>query len=104
MIFLHDGVMQPLTPQTVHITPRDDDYVAPATSPTLDKLLNEFEKECSDITRVAKIADGNPVKNIMELSDIKKTSDFETLVRKLLHQVLAARRQILRPSRPVIVW
>ncbi|GJR47878.1 hypothetical protein Tco_1315981 [Tanacetum coccineum] len=27
---LHDGVMQPLTPQTVHITPPDDDYVAPA--------------------------------------------------------------------------
>ncbi|GJU55753.1 hypothetical chloroplast RF21, chloroplastic [Tanacetum coccineum] len=29
---LHDGVIQPLTPQTVHITPPDDDYVAPATS------------------------------------------------------------------------
>ncbi|GJY23574.1 retrovirus-related pol polyprotein from transposon TNT 1-94 [Tanacetum coccineum] len=52
MIFLYDGIMQPLTPQTVHITPRDDDYVAPATSPTLDKLFNEFGKECSDITRV----------------------------------------------------
>ncbi|GKE27495.1 hypothetical protein Tco_1442879 [Tanacetum coccineum] len=34
---LHDGVMQPLTPQTVHITPPDDDYVAPATSLTFDK-------------------------------------------------------------------
>ncbi|GJX75411.1 hypothetical protein Tco_0314006 [Tanacetum coccineum] len=41
---LHDGVMQPLTHQTVHITPPDDDYVAPATSPTLDKQLNEFGK------------------------------------------------------------
>ncbi|GJX37610.1 hypothetical protein Tco_0250913 [Tanacetum coccineum] len=29
---LHDGVIQPLTPQTVHITPPDDDYVALATS------------------------------------------------------------------------
>ncbi|GJU27950.1 ribonuclease H-like domain-containing protein [Tanacetum coccineum] len=38
---LHDDVMQPLTPQTVHITPPDDDYVAPATNPTLDKQLND---------------------------------------------------------------
>ncbi|GJZ18022.1 hypothetical protein Tco_0554145 [Tanacetum coccineum] len=90
--------------EQIHITPRDDDYVAPATSPTLDKLFNEFGKECSDITRVAKIADGNPVKNIKELSDIIKISDFETFVRKLLHQVPAARRQISRPSRPIIVW
>ncbi|GJR61997.1 hypothetical protein Tco_1504159 [Tanacetum coccineum] len=50
---LHDGVMQPLIPQTVHITPPDDDYVAPATSPTLDMQLNEFGKEYYDITRVA---------------------------------------------------
>ncbi|GKA85018.1 hypothetical protein Tco_0806672, partial [Tanacetum coccineum] len=33
---LHDDMMQPLTPQTVHIKPPDDDYVALATSPTLD--------------------------------------------------------------------
>ncbi|GJR06114.1 reverse transcriptase domain-containing protein [Tanacetum coccineum] len=39
---LQDGMMQPLTPQTVHIKPPNDDYVAPATSPTLDKQLNEF--------------------------------------------------------------
>ncbi|GJW56553.1 hypothetical protein Tco_0414119 [Tanacetum coccineum] len=95
---LHDGVMQPLTPQTVHIIPPDDDYVAPATTPTLDKQLNEFGKECSDITRVAKMADGNPVKDIKELSDIIKTSNFKTFVQKLLHKVLAARRQISRPS------
>ncbi|GJU49506.1 retrovirus-related pol polyprotein from transposon TNT 1-94 [Tanacetum coccineum] len=50
---LHDGVVQPLTPHAVHITPPDDDYVAPATNPILDKQLNEFRKECSDITRVA---------------------------------------------------
>ncbi|GJW65486.1 hypothetical protein Tco_0117370 [Tanacetum coccineum] len=33
---LHDVVMQPLTPQTIHIIPPDDDYVAPATNPILD--------------------------------------------------------------------
>ncbi|GJY08034.1 hypothetical protein Tco_0375088 [Tanacetum coccineum] len=95
---LHDGVMQPLTPQTVHITPPDDDYVAPTTSPTLDKQLNEFGKECFDITRVAEMADGNPIKDIKELLDIINTSDFETFIQKLLHQVPAAWRQISRPS------
>ncbi|GJV51438.1 hypothetical protein Tco_1447179 [Tanacetum coccineum] len=84
---LHDGVMQHLTPQTVHITPPDDDYVAPETSPTLDKQLNELGKECFNITSVAEMADGNPVKDKKELSDIIKTSDFETFVQKLLHQV-----------------
>nr|GEU72275.1 hypothetical protein [Tanacetum cinerariifolium] len=33
----HSGVVQPLTPRTVHITPPDDDYVAPATNLILDK-------------------------------------------------------------------
>nr|GEW21552.1 hypothetical protein [Tanacetum cinerariifolium] len=51
---LHDGVMQPLTPQSVHITPPDDDYVALATNSILDKQLNEIRKEFFDITRVAK--------------------------------------------------
>ncbi|GJY16735.1 hypothetical protein Tco_0387157 [Tanacetum coccineum] len=35
---LHDDMMRPLTHQTVHIKPPDDDYVALATSPTLDKI------------------------------------------------------------------
>ncbi|GJR84130.1 hypothetical protein Tco_0154915 [Tanacetum coccineum] len=42
---LNDSVMQPLTPQTVHIIPPDDDYVAPATN----KQLNKFEEEFSNI-------------------------------------------------------
>ncbi|GJV62003.1 hypothetical protein Tco_1468103 [Tanacetum coccineum] len=37
---LHDGVMQPLTTQTVHIISPDYDYVALATNPILDKQLN----------------------------------------------------------------
>nr|GEV99694.1 hypothetical protein [Tanacetum cinerariifolium] len=39
---LQNGDMQYLTPQTVHIIPLDDDYVAPATRPILEKHLNEF--------------------------------------------------------------
>nr|GEZ37767.1 hypothetical protein [Tanacetum cinerariifolium] len=80
---LQDGVMQPLTPQTTHITPPKD--VAPTTSPILDKHSNEFGEEFYDITRVAEMANANPVK---ELSGIIKTYDFETFIRKLLHQEL----------------
>ncbi|GJU10878.1 hypothetical protein Tco_1133274 [Tanacetum coccineum] len=47
---LNDSVMQPLTPQTVHITPPDDDYVAPATNPMSNKQLNKFEEGFSHIT------------------------------------------------------
>ncbi|GKA40105.1 hypothetical protein Tco_0732698 [Tanacetum coccineum] len=83
---LHDDMMQPLTLQTVHIKPTDDDYVAPTTSPTLDKQLDEFGEECFDITRVSNKANGNLVKDIQELSDIK-TYDCETFIQKLLHQV-----------------
>ncbi|GKB96410.1 hypothetical protein Tco_0982547 [Tanacetum coccineum] len=83
---LHDGVMQALTPQVVHITPPDDDYVAPATNPILDKQLNEFRKECFDITKVVEKVNGNPVKDVQEHSDIK-TYDCETFIQKLLHQV-----------------
>ncbi|GJU01076.1 hypothetical protein Tco_1111414 [Tanacetum coccineum] len=95
---IQESFKEALVNSRFHITPRDDDYVAPATSPTLDKLFNEFGKECSDITRVAKMADGNPVKNIKELSDIIKTSDFETFVRKLLHQIHGT-WLVLKPKR-----
>ncbi|GKE40294.1 hypothetical protein Tco_1463699, partial [Tanacetum coccineum] len=55
MIFpLQDGVMRPLTPQTTHITPPND--VALATSPILDKHLNEFGKEFYDITKAVEKA------------------------------------------------
>ncbi|GKC74888.1 hypothetical protein Tco_1120771 [Tanacetum coccineum] len=50
---LNDSVMQPLTPQTVHITPPDNDYVAPATNPMSNKQLNKFEEEFSHITENA---------------------------------------------------
>ncbi|GJZ15566.1 hypothetical protein Tco_0551243 [Tanacetum coccineum] len=41
---LNDSIMQPLTPQTVYITPHDDDYVAPATNPLSNKQLNKSEE------------------------------------------------------------
>nr|GEU87129.1 myosin heavy chain-related protein [Tanacetum cinerariifolium] len=46
-ILIQNSMMQPLTPQTVHIIPPDDDDVAPTTNPILDKHLNGFGKEFS---------------------------------------------------------
>ncbi|GJX83045.1 hypothetical protein Tco_0332526 [Tanacetum coccineum] len=66
---LQNDKMQSLTPQTVYITPLDDDYVALATSPILEKHLNKFGEEISDITRVVEKADGNLVNDVKELSD-----------------------------------
>ncbi|GKA12981.1 reverse transcriptase domain-containing protein [Tanacetum coccineum] len=79
---LQDHVMQPLTPQTVHITPPGDNYVAPATNPILNKHLNEFGEEFANNTRVFKKIDSNPVNDLKELL---KTYDFETFIRELLH-------------------
>ncbi|GJU62832.1 hypothetical protein Tco_1244667 [Tanacetum coccineum] len=89
---LQDGVMKPLTPQTAHITPPDD--VAPATSPILDKHLDEFGEEFFDITRVAEKADNDHVSDVNEFSNIIKTYDFETFIRKLLHQVSQSSHEI----------
>ncbi|GJT81098.1 retrovirus-related pol polyprotein from transposon TNT 1-94 [Tanacetum coccineum] len=71
---LNDSVMKPLTPQMVHITPPDDDYVAPTTN----KQLNKFKEEFSNIAKVAEKKYDNPG---------VKTYDCETFIRKLLHQV-----------------
>ncbi|GJZ78677.1 hypothetical protein Tco_0643514 [Tanacetum coccineum] len=82
---LNDSIMQPLTPQTVHITPPDDDYVAPTTNPMSNKQLNKSEEEFSHITKVYKKEYGNP---------IIKTYDCETFIQKLLHQVSQSSREM----------
>ncbi|GKE70758.1 hypothetical protein Tco_1528830, partial [Tanacetum coccineum] len=68
---LDDSIMQPLTPQTVHITPPNDDYVTPATNPKSNKQLDKFEENFSNITKVAEKEYDNPVMN---------TYDCETFI------------------------
>ncbi|GKB67686.1 hypothetical protein Tco_0929098, partial [Tanacetum coccineum] len=80
---LNDSIMQPLIPQTIHITPPDDDYVAPTTNHMSNKQLNKFEEEFSNITKVAKKEYDNLV-----------TYDCETFIRKLLHQVSQSSREM----------
>ncbi|GJX92419.1 hypothetical protein Tco_0345745 [Tanacetum coccineum] len=82
---LNDSVMQPLTPQTVHITPPDDNYVALATNPMSNKQINKFKEEFSHITEVAKKEYDNLV---------IKTYDYETFIWKLLHQVSQSSREM----------
>ncbi|GKE35587.1 hypothetical protein Tco_1454909, partial [Tanacetum coccineum] len=79
-----EPIVQPYMPLIVHIAPPDDDYVAPATNPILNKLLNEFGEEFADNTRVFEKIDSNPVNDLKELL---KTYDFETFIQKLLHQL-----------------
>ncbi|GJW83278.1 hypothetical protein Tco_0156423 [Tanacetum coccineum] len=93
---IQDHVMQPLTPQTVHIAPLDDDYVAPATNPILNKLLNKFGEEFADNTRVFEKIDSNPVNDLKELL---KKYDFETFIRKLLHQLSQSSHKIGKAKR-----
>ncbi|GJW33700.1 hypothetical protein Tco_0053732 [Tanacetum coccineum] len=79
-ITLQDGIMQPLTPKTVHITLYDDNCVAPATNPILDKHLNEF----FDTTGVNENADGNFIEDTNEISII---TDVEFEIQILLNKV-----------------
>ncbi|GJS74377.1 hypothetical protein Tco_0707218, partial [Tanacetum coccineum] len=68
--------MQSLTPQTVHITPSSDNYVAPATNPMSNKQLNKFEEEFFNSTKGAEKEYDNPV---------IETYDCENFIRKSLH-------------------
>ncbi|GKB78074.1 hypothetical protein Tco_0944969 [Tanacetum coccineum] len=79
---LQDNIMQPLTPQTVHITPPDDNYVTPATNPILNK--NKFMEEFANNTGISEKIDRNHVNDLKELL---KKYDFVTFIRELLHQL-----------------
>ncbi|GJX11182.1 hypothetical protein Tco_0201041 [Tanacetum coccineum] len=78
------GLVSDKAKVTVHITPPDDDYVAPATNPILEKHLNEFGKEFFYMTRVDE--NGNFIEDIKELS-IKTHVECETFIQILLNKV-----------------
>ncbi|GJY67143.1 hypothetical protein Tco_0469381 [Tanacetum coccineum] len=82
---LNDSVMQPLTPQMIHITQPGDDYVAHAINLMFNKQLNKFEEEFSHITEVAEKEYDNTV---------IKTNDCKTFIQKLLHQVSQSSREM----------
>nr|GFC83375.1 hypothetical protein [Tanacetum cinerariifolium] len=61
------NIIQPLIPKTIHTTPLDEDYVAPATKSILDDLLEEFKDEILNVTIVDEGAYCSPTKDLEEL-------------------------------------
>ncbi|GJZ31976.1 hypothetical protein Tco_0577023 [Tanacetum coccineum] len=53
--------IQPLILITIHTTPPDEDYVAPATKSILDDILEEFGDEILNVTMVDKRVDAHGV-------------------------------------------
>ncbi|GJX26398.1 hypothetical protein Tco_0232694 [Tanacetum coccineum] len=62
-----DNIIQPLIPKTIHTTPPDENYVAPATKSILDYLLEEFGEEILNVTMVDEGAECSPTKDLEEL-------------------------------------
>ncbi|GJZ87654.1 hypothetical protein Tco_0659264 [Tanacetum coccineum] len=81
-----DEVIQPFIPQTIHTTPPNDDYVAPATNSILDELLEEFKDEIVNVTMVDEEADSNATRDIEELERLlaKDPHDDELLEKWML--------------------
>ncbi|GJR19413.1 hypothetical protein Tco_0967940 [Tanacetum coccineum] len=82
---LNNYVMQPLTPQTIHITSSGDDYVASATNDMSNMQLNKFKDEFSNITKGFEKEYDNPV---------IETYDCENFIQKLLHQLSHSSREM----------
>ncbi|GJW12495.1 hypothetical protein Tco_1578322, partial [Tanacetum coccineum] len=62
-----DDIIQPLILKTIHATPPNEDYVAPATVSILDDLLEEFEDEILNVIMVDEGAECSPTKDLEEL-------------------------------------
>ncbi|GJT68912.1 reverse transcriptase domain-containing protein [Tanacetum coccineum] len=62
-----DNIIQPLILKTIHTTPLDEDYVAPATKSILDDLLEEFKDEILNVTMVDKGAECSLTMDLKEL-------------------------------------
>ncbi|GJW05867.1 hypothetical protein Tco_1568290 [Tanacetum coccineum] len=81
------------------ITVKDVERLRQILTPTIHTLPNlepMFGEEFFDNTRVSKKIDSNPVNDLKELL---KTYDFETFIRKLLHQVCQSSRKTGKTKR-----
>nr|GEY49168.1 hypothetical protein [Tanacetum cinerariifolium] len=59
-------IIQPLILKTIHTTPLDKDYVAPATKSILDDLLEEFGDEILNVSMVDEGTKCSPTKDLEE--------------------------------------
>nr|GFA14715.1 epidermal patterning factor 1 [Tanacetum cinerariifolium] len=92
-----DDVIQPLIPQTIRTTRPDKNYVAPATKPILDELLEEFRDEILNITVDDEKVDCNPIRDIEEL-EILLTDDTQShFIEKKGHSVVVKTNEKSEP-------
>ncbi|GKA19647.1 hypothetical protein Tco_0699562 [Tanacetum coccineum] len=93
-----DNVIQPLILKTIHTTPPDNDYVAPATSLILDDLLEEFRNEILNVTMVDEGAECNPTKDIEELERLL-AKDLQSYFTEIeVHLVILKTNDDFEPS------
>ncbi|GKC20562.1 hypothetical protein Tco_1022712 [Tanacetum coccineum] len=83
-----DDVIQPSIPKTIHTTPPDGDYVAPATKSILDELLEEFSDEILNVTMVDKEANFIPTKDIKELERLLTNNHQSHFTKIQVHSVI----------------
>ncbi|GJU26538.1 hypothetical protein Tco_1165159 [Tanacetum coccineum] len=83
-----DDVIQPSISKTIHTTPPDRDYVAPATKSILDELLEEFSDEILNVTMVDKEDDFNPTKDIKELERLLANNPQSHFTKIQVHLVI----------------
>nr|GEU64596.1 hypothetical protein [Tanacetum cinerariifolium] len=76
----------PFIPQTIHTTPPDKDYVAPATKSIMDELLEEFKDKILDITVNDGETDFNPTRDIKELERLRTKDTQSHFTKKKVHK------------------
>ncbi|GKC74458.1 hypothetical protein Tco_1120341, partial [Tanacetum coccineum] len=83
-----ENVIQPLIPKTLHTTPPNEDYVAPATKSILDDLLEEFGDDILNVTMVDEGAKCNPAKDLEELERLLAKEPQSNFTEIQVHSVI----------------
>ncbi|GKC07674.1 hypothetical protein Tco_0999284 [Tanacetum coccineum] len=83
-----DNIIQPLVPKTLHTTPPDENYVAPATKSILDDLLEEFRDEILNVAMVDEGAECSPTKDLEELERLFAKDPQSHYTEILVHSVI----------------
>ncbi|GKE72373.1 hypothetical protein Tco_1534414 [Tanacetum coccineum] len=92
-----DDVTQPLIPKTIHTTPPDKDYVAPANKSILGELLEEFEDEILNVTMVDEETDFNPTKDIEELERLLAKDPHSCFIEIQVNLIIIKPNEELEP-------
>nr|GEX04541.1 hypothetical protein [Tanacetum cinerariifolium] len=97
-----DEVIQPLISQPIHITSPIDDYVAPATKPILDELL---EDKILNVTMVDKEANFNLTKDIKELERFLAKEPQSHFTKIQIHSVITKLEPFIhtQPMNPLYI-